>query len=101
MRQIADFELRTDTRRQRVVSSTGMKRALSIVFIVIVTGSFSAQTPAPPSTSNARLDALKKEVVADIDSRAVFTQQFVDQVFSYGELGFQEFETSAYITAIL
>src|SRR3979409_1514090 len=31
----------------------------------------------------------------------VATQQMVDQVFSFGELGFQEFETSKYLTAIL
>ena len=30
-----------------------------------------------------------------------FTQQMVDQVFSFGELGFQEFETSKYLTGIL
>ena len=32
---------------------------------------------------------------------AVFTQQMIDQVFSFGELGFQEFETSRYLTDIL
>jgi aminobenzoyl-glutamate utilization protein B len=30
-----------------------------------------------------------------------FTQQMVDQVFSFGELGFQEIETSKYLTGIL
>jgi aminobenzoyl-glutamate utilization protein B len=30
-----------------------------------------------------------------------FTQQMVDQVFSFGELGFQELETSKYLTGIL
>jgi aminobenzoyl-glutamate utilization protein B len=30
-----------------------------------------------------------------------FTQQMVDQVFSFGELGFQEVETSRYLTGIL
>src|SRR5207249_5305139 len=30
-----------------------------------------------------------------------FSAQMVDQVFSYGELGFQEFETSHYLTDIL
>ena len=53
-------------------------------------------TPADP-----RLDRLKKELVADIDSRAKFTQEVVDQIFSFGELGFQEFETQRYLTAIL
>src|SRR4029078_660898 len=35
------------------------------------------------------------------DSMAVFTQQMVDQVFSFGEPGFQEEETSKYLTGIL
>jgi len=80
-----------------------MKRAFISVFVTVCVASLAAQAPAPVGTPavNPRLEALKREVVADIDSRAVFTQQFVDQVFSYGELGFQEFETSAYITAIL
>ncbi len=30
-----------------------------------------------------------------------FTQQMVDSVFSFGELGFQEFETQRYLTGIL
>ena len=29
------------------------------------------------------------------------TQQMIDQVFSFGELGFQEFETSKYLTGVL
>jgi aminobenzoyl-glutamate utilization protein B len=64
----------------------------------------SAQKPAPtpaPQPSNPKLAALKAEAMRDIDSRAQFTQQFVDQVFSFGELGFQEFETSKYIVGVL
>ncbi len=48
-----------------------------------------------------RLESLKREAVADIDRRATFTQQLVDQLFSYGELGFQETETSKTLTALL
>src|SRR5215470_567187 len=47
------------------------------------------------------LDALKKQAIGAIDARQVFTQQMVDQIFSYAELGFQEFETSRYATSIL
>ena len=32
---------------------------------------------------------------------ADLTQQIVDMLFSYGELGFQEFETQRYLTEIL
>ena len=56
-------------------------------------------TPTPPGPP--RVEELKKEVAADIETMKVATQQMVDQVFSFGELGFQEFETSKYLTGIL
>src|SRR5207253_2308955 len=43
----------------------------------------------------------KKDAIADVDAMRELTQQMVDQVFSFGELGFQEVETSRYLTAIL
>src|SRR6267143_1493624 len=49
----------------------------------------------------ATLPAFKQEVVRDIATRAQFTQQMVDQIFSYGELGFQETETSRYLVDLL
>jgi aminobenzoyl-glutamate utilization protein B len=51
--------------------------------------------------TDKKLEALKKELMADIDKEKVFTQQMVDMVFSFGELGFQETETSRYLTDIL
>ncbi|HEU4632092.1 MAG TPA: amidohydrolase [Gemmatimonadaceae bacterium] len=50
---------------------------------------------------NAKLEALKAEAAQKIDARAKMIQEMVDQVFSYGELGMQEFETSKYLTGIL
>jgi aminobenzoyl-glutamate utilization protein B len=52
-------------------------------------------------SAEARLDALKKEAIAKVDSRAKLAQEMVDSVFSFGELGFQEVETSRYLTDIL
>ena len=59
--------------------------------------------PAPRSllVAQSRLDRLKTEVAADVDRRAPLTQQMVDQVFSYAELGFQETESSRYLAGIL
>src|SRR5881296_757546 len=51
--------------------------------------------------STGRLDLVKKEAVADVEQMKDFSAQMVDQVFSYGELGFQEFETSRYLIDIL
>jgi len=43
----------------------------------------------------------KAQVVRDVDAMSKQTQVMVDTVFSFGELGFQEFETSKYLTGIL
>ncbi|HEV2644183.1 MAG TPA: hypothetical protein VGT98_15830, partial [Candidatus Elarobacter sp.] len=58
----------------------------------------AASTTAP---ADARLEALKREVLQDVDARRTFTQQMVDQIFSFGELGFQEVETSKYLVSVL
>ncbi len=63
-------------------------------------GAPAAQT-VPPAPANPRLDALKKEAVADIESRRQFTQQMVDLLFSFSELGFQELETQRHVTDTL
>jgi aminobenzoyl-glutamate utilization protein B len=58
---------------------------------------FKVDLPA----DDARLQALKREAIRKVDSMATFTQQMVDMVFSFGEPGFQEIETSNYLTGIL
>ncbi|MDQ3516191.1 MAG: amidohydrolase [Gemmatimonadota bacterium] len=55
------------------------------------------QTPEP----DARLERLKAQAGTRVDSLRGLTQQMVDMVFSFGELGFQEHETSRYLTGIL
>ena len=62
----------------------------------------AAQEAAPRKPlSKARMKALAQEAVADVESRSRFTQQMIDQIFSYGELGFQEVETSRYLVDLL
>jgi aminobenzoyl-glutamate utilization protein B len=53
------------------------------------------------SISTEKLASLKKELVSEINSQQKMTQTMMDMVFSFGELGFQEFETSKYLTGIL
>jgi aminobenzoyl-glutamate utilization protein B len=50
---------------------------------------------------SARLTKLKAEAAQRIDQKAKMIQVMVDQVFSYGELGMQEVETSRYLSKIL
>ena len=47
------------------------------------------------------LPVLKEEAVKEVDKLETLTQQMVDEIFSFSELGFQEFETSRYVTGIL
>ena len=47
------------------------------------------------------IDQLKAELIEAIDGQAKAAQVMVDKVFSFAELGFQEYETSKYLTDIL
>jgi len=72
-----------------------------VSFLAAGPGAQRAPAPAPAAKPNPKLEALKKEAAADVDGRATFAQHMVDQIFSYGELGFQEFETNRYLIDIL
>ena len=56
--------------------------------------------PAAPKP-DPRLEALKTEALAKVDGRAKMVQEIVDMLFSFGELGMQEVETSKYLTGLL
>ncbi|MBX3280212.1 MAG: amidohydrolase [Acidobacteria bacterium] len=43
----------------------------------------------------------KAQVISDVESMSKQTQVMIDQVFSFAELAFHEFETSKYLTGIL
>ncbi len=51
--------------------------------------------------TDARLETLKTEALALVEGRAKLVQEIVDQLFSFGELGMQEFETQRYLTELL
>ena len=52
-------------------------------------------------TATPQLEKLKTEAAALVDGEAKQIQEMVDMVFSFGEPGFQEFETVKYLTGIL
>ncbi|HUR19380.1 MAG TPA: hypothetical protein VMZ90_01140, partial [Vicinamibacterales bacterium] len=89
-----------------------MKRWRIGLALVLLTGTGmqaqgrgGGQAPAPPPLAlpadTPRVTALKTEAAAEVEKLKVFSQQMVDQLFSYGELGFQEFETSKYLVKVL
>ncbi|MBV9085246.1 MAG: amidohydrolase [Acidobacteriaceae bacterium] len=68
----------------------------SVLQVIGICAAISVMVAAPPS-----LDQLKREALADIDAHRVLTQQMVDSIFSFAELGFHEVETAKYVTGIL
>jgi aminobenzoyl-glutamate utilization protein B len=79
--------------------------ALLAIWILVAASAVAAQQTGgadPAARLDAlKLDALKDEVSRDVDARADLVQRVVDQLFSFGELGFQEFETSRYLVGLL
>jgi aminobenzoyl-glutamate utilization protein B len=58
-------------------------------------------TAAQAQISPAKLEELKVQAAKGVDQRAKLVQQIIDSVFSFGELGMQEVETSRYLTGVL
>src|SRR5947209_4340174 len=84
-----------------------MRRSrLVVAFLAAVTVSVTAaQQPAPApaaaAPSNPKLDQYKRDVGLEVDGMQENIQKMNDTVFSFAEPGFQEFETSKYLTGIL
>jgi aminobenzoyl-glutamate utilization protein B len=84
-------------------------RWLTIVLVTAVTVSVTAapgQPPAPanagqPPAANPKFDQYKRDVGLEVDAMQENIQKWNDSVFSFAEPGFQEFETSKYLTNIL
>jgi aminobenzoyl-glutamate utilization protein B len=80
---------------------------LASIAMVLMSASPTTQGGAVTSPGAAgaalpsKLAAYKTEAVTSIDGMYERAQQMVDSVFSFSELGFQEFETQRYLTGIL
>lgn len=69
-----------------------MAQRILICFILFA---LTAAAQHPP------LAELKKEAIAGVEKKQKLVQEIVDMLFSFAELGFQEEETSRYLTRIL
>jgi aminobenzoyl-glutamate utilization protein B len=78
--------------------------ALSAAAVSVPLAQGRGQNAPPPLNipkDTARIEKLKAEAVADVEAMRDLTQQMVDSIFSFGELGFQETETHRYVVDIL
>ncbi len=75
-----------------------IKIGLVCAFLLMGMITGTAQTK---KLSDKKIEALKQEVRQKVREKAKMAQVMVDKVFSFAELGFQEVETSRYLTTIL
>jgi aminobenzoyl-glutamate utilization protein B len=73
--------------------------------IAILIGAMTAAAGQAKETKSPlhpkRLEAWKAEAITEVERSEKLGQEIVDSVFSFGELGFQETETSRYLKEIL
>jgi len=72
----------------------------ALVALLAISLPVHAQAPRA-AKPDPRLEKLKAEALTKVEARATMIQQIIDQVFSFGELGMQEVETSKYLTGLL
>ena len=87
-------------RARRIGSLVGLF-AVVTMSASLVSQSAGSQSTASLAQPPARLAEYKQEVAATVDGMYDLAQQMVDSVFSFSEIGFQEFETQRYLTGIL
>lgn len=91
----------------RLLTTTALAASTAVALVSATPAPLSAQPPAgaaatplaPPA--DPRIEKLKAEALQLVEGRAKQVQEIVDMLFSFQELGFQEFETQKYLTTLL
>ncbi|MEJ7606104.1 MAG: amidohydrolase [Bryobacteraceae bacterium] len=73
---------------------------MRLSLVLIAAASTFGQSPTPPSPPPSP-EVLKQAALEMIEARRTFTQQMVDSIFSFSELGYEETRTAAYVTSAL
>ncbi len=76
-----------------------MNKKILIVSALLIGGTL--QSFGQQKRSQKQIDALKTEVAQIVQENHKQSQVMVDKIFSFAELGFQEVESSKYLTGIL
>jgi aminobenzoyl-glutamate utilization protein B len=88
------------TRGQNVERHMRRTVIIAIIAVVALAGEMPSHRRADAS-SQATSEGYKAQAIRDVDAMAKQAQVMVDMIFSFGELGFQEIETSKYLTDVL
>lgn len=73
----------------------------SFILILAIFLSVGSSYSQSKKYSSKQIKSIKAEAAQKVEDQAKMAQVMVDKVFSFAELGFQEFETSKYLTSIL
>tara|TARA_B100002052_G_scaffold113411_1_gene104528 strand:+ start:267 stop:1862 length:1596 start_codon:yes stop_codon:yes gene_type:complete len=76
-----------------------MNKLKKTIFLLLIVGTL--HNTYSQNFSKRKINNLKTQVSQMVEDDKKATQVMVDKVFSFAELGFQEFETSKYLTSIL
>lgn len=83
------------------IKSTDMKTLFRLTSLILMGFCLMQPALAQKKYKKKEIEKLKAEVVQKVQDRHKQTQVMVDKIFSFAELGFQEFESSKYLTGIL
>ncbi len=80
---------------------TRILTTVAVAFIFIAGNTLAQDEPIEVDGPPPKLAGLKAEAAQIVNDKQKLTQEIVDSLFSFSELGFQEFETQRYVTEIL
>jgi len=72
-----------------------------VIGFLLVGGEMARAQDSGPAADPPSLTGLKGEAATRVGEMQKLTQEIVDSLFSFSELGFQEFETQRYLTELL
>jgi aminobenzoyl-glutamate utilization protein B len=89
---------RRNTMSGKTPPRTNVGAGIVVAAFLLAAGNSSAQQA---TEATAQIDTYKTSVANGVEARRKLAQVINDTVFSFGELAYQEFETSKYLTALL
>ena len=78
-----------------------MKLRTATALLALMLASSAPLAQQGTGSDNARIEKFKCAVLEGVDAHRKLAQVMNDTVFSFGELAYQEFETSKYLTGVL
>ena len=81
--------------------ATTLEAVAGLALIATLCAGSIAGAQESAGSRDARIETFKSQVTDGVDTRRKLAQVMSDTVFSFGELAYQEFETSKYVTGVL